>query len=297
MGPGIEIFITTVIRKEFIYFKLVPYISSHTNDDTKGGGVTKITRKTIYIIKLDPKKWKQYNGMPRRKGYRSVMIDERFLDDPKIKSLVPTERLLFLACILACGQSDLGECQVSVDLLCSQSGVKPGLISSCLQRLESLRLLTFEKLEPLYKENIKEKEKRRGIEKEIPAGSSTPPVQGALIPEPPKKTSTQIWKAYEEAFVVRYKEKPTRNAKANTAAKKILDSIGEEEGVELVKFYLTHTDSLYLKSMHELSVCAMHVHALTIQRRKGIKFTSSDVRRFEKEAEHQAQLDRLGDQQ
>lgn len=247
-------------------------------------------KTSIRSISVTINKWNEYNKS-KKKSMSKFFLSTNFVDDDKILKLSTNQRLLYVWLLTMRSRQE----DDKVTFIPRQADAFTSLgrqMENAILTLEENQLVTVVDIERPLLNELNSKEKNP---KEIPAGSTTPPVQAELIPESPKKTSTQIWKAYEEAFVTRYKQKPDRNAKANAAAKKILDSIGEAEGIELVKFYLTHTDGLYLKSMHELSVCAMHIHALTIQRRKGIKFTSSDVRRFEKEAEHQAQLDRLGE--
>jgi len=121
-------------------------------------------KKSIYKIKIN-KNWSKYNP-GKRKNYNKVMISNRFLDDAKIRILTPVTRLLYIACLLATCESDEGQCEVSHELLVSQSGVKSGSIRSQLDQLQSLQLLSYDILTPLIliKENIREEEEQKRIE-------------------------------------------------------------------------------------------------------------------------------------
>jgi hypothetical protein len=104
------------------------------------------------IYKITITNWKKYNSN-RKKSFRSVMIDERFLDDPKIEKLTPGGVLLFLSCLLAASQSESGQIQVSTKLMSFQSRLKPHLIPSQLQTLQSLQLVSYEKIDLLLNRN------------------------------------------------------------------------------------------------------------------------------------------------
>ncbi len=144
-------------------------------------------RTRIYSIRINPKTWEKYQGKQRKKGYRSIMLSERFLDDDKIMSLKASEVLLYLSCLLVASQSNTGECQVNAKLLSSHSRVKPGLISSCLRRLQSFQLLSYDFSDTLIEPKLKEVKLR---EDKTKAKESEPdPVQVEL--ELSDRTSNQ----------------------------------------------------------------------------------------------------------
>lgn len=127
-----------------------------------------MAKKNTTLLKIKITNWEKYNKN-RKKSYRCIMISERFLDDAKISSLTPVKRLLFLSCLLACSQSDVGEAEVSIEMISRQSGVKPKLILSCLDEFQELRILSYASNEVLYINEMNRNEMNRNEMKVISA--------------------------------------------------------------------------------------------------------------------------------
>jgi hypothetical protein len=105
--------------------------------------------------------------------------------------------------------------------------------------------------------------------------------------------SGNLWNSYRDAFVTRYQVEPVRNARVNKNLCTLIDRVGEEAAKELVKFYLTHNDSYYLKRQHDISLCLQHAESLHTQMQRGQPITGSDIRAFEKQDYYEKQIDRL----
>lgn len=250
-------------------------------------------RPIIYKIKLT--NWQKYNKNVR-KSYRSVMINERFLDDAKIRTLPPCARLMFLSCILAASGSTTGEVAVSTDTILSQCAVKPSQASRYFQWFEQLQLLSYEIITPLINRIEVKRSEVKGIE--IPAtlkiSKTKPPKpeknleQTSFAPQPkvvsPAKSSL-VWLAYCAAYQQRYKIQPADNKTIRSQMCRLVDLVGSEEAVEIVKFYLTHNDSFYLKTTHQFGNCLRDANSLRTQWLKGKTITQTDIRRFEKTQE------------
>lgn len=108
-----------------------------------------------------------------------------------------------------------------------------------------------------------------------------------------KELRKAIWCAYKESFNARYKTEPVRNAAVNSKVSQIAKRLGQD-GIEVVKFFLTHNDSYYLKQVHAIGACLKDAEALHTQWSRGRAITGADVRAFEKNSEYQAQWERLG---
>lgn len=234
------------------------------------------------IFKISITNWDKYNSN-RKKSYRSVMISERFLDDAKILSLAPCEKLLFLMCILHAAQSERGEVLLSTDMIRTCTRLRTTMIPTSFSQLQSLQLLTYEKIDSLSKRN----EMNRNEMKRIPTRCRTPS-PAAKISSP---ANLKTWAAYAAAYQERYKVDPVRNAKVNCAIAGFVKRVGEEQAPEVAKFFVWHNDSFYLRSTHSFSLALRDAESLHTQWVKGQAITMSDVRDFEKQIAASASVD------
>lgn len=107
-----------------------------------------------------------------------------------------------------------------------------------------------------------------------------------LKPDPITELNQKVWEAYSNAYFVRYKTEPIRNAKINSQISQIAKRLGVE-AIEVVKFYLSHNDSFYLKNLHSLGLCLNSAESLRTQWARGRAITGRDVHNFEKSSSHQ----------
>lgn len=96
-----------------------------------------------------------------------------------------------------------------------------------------------------------------------------------------KPAGSQLWEAYVESYVLKYKVEPVRNATTNNQAMQIVRRIGLEPAIELVKFYLTQTDAFYLRSMHQLGLCLKDCEMLSVRMRSGKNITKRTADKIE----------------
>jgi hypothetical protein len=257
---------------------------------------------TIYNIKIT--NWLKYNGKPRLKSYRSVLISERFLDDVKIQQLTPCEILLFLTCILNASQSSSGCIQLSTKLMSSQCRLRANLVPNGLQRLQQLRMVTYEKMTSLY--NLNENE-NININENINSSVVTDAPAGAVVCsdfndddfEPKKKkrpdpsVNRPTWEAYREAMLKRWKVEVVRNAKINSNIAGFVSRVGIEDAPEIIKFFVNHNDSFYVKKTHDIGLALKDAESLRIQWLRGKPITQNDVRNFERGSSYQDQYEKI----
>lgn len=236
-----------------------------------------LMKKIIYKITIN--NWDKYNGSLKA-GHKKIMVSTGFLADAKIRSLTPVTKLLYLSCLLVAGELTQSQIEVSHDSLVYQSGVKSGSIQSQLDLLESLQLLSYEKSLPNRREENRREEKIR----EVPARSRPDPKA--------KQLNQKIWDSYRDSYASRYKTEPVRNAAVNAKISQIGKRLGED-AVEVVKFFLTHQDSFYLKSLHAIGLCLRDAEALHTQFVRGKAITGNDVRQFEKQSHYADQAARI----
>jgi len=83
----------------------------------------------------------------------------------------------------------------------------------------------------------------------IPEGSAADESGGS-----PKKTKVpgtgEAWRAYSEAYFIRYGTEPVRNASVNAQIVALVKRLGAEEAPHVAAFFVTHNNAYYVKKMH-----------------------------------------------
>lgn len=101
-----------------------------------------------------------------------------------------------------------------------------------------------------------------------------------------------IWQAYEDSYFERYKVKPPRNAIINRHVADIHKRLGKD-AVEVIKFFVLHNDSFYIKKTHSISLALKDAETLHTQWQKGVQITDAKMKQFDRQAEHQATMDMI----
>jgi len=104
-----------------------------------------------------------------------------------------------------------------------------------------------------------------------------------------KDLNKKIWLVYFAAYLKRYGIEPLRNAAINSQVSKLREKVGADDAINIVKFYLTHNDSFYLKKTHEFGLCLKDAETLRTQTLRGKAITGTMVKTFEKSLQ-QAEL-------
>lgn len=136
----------------------------------------------------------------------------------------------------------------------------------------------------------KELEREHGTGREgiFPNGKKT---KIALLPEH-RKLNAEIWETYNAAYKDRYKVDPVRNASVNSKISQLAARLGADS-IPVVRFFLKHNDSQYLRGLHNIGLCLIHAEALYTQWKRNRAVTQADVKNFEKTSELQSQLTRI----
>lgn len=112
------------------------------------------------------------------------------------------------------------------------------------------------------------------VDKNIPKAQS----------EANKELNRKVWDAYSQSYFDRYKTEPVRNASVNAKISQLAKRLGVE-AIDVVKFYLGHNDTFYLKNLHSIGLCLTHAESLRTQWARGKAITNRDVKNFEKSQE------------
>jgi hypothetical protein len=124
----------------------------------------------------------------------------------------------------------------------------------------------------------------------ISSSGSNSDSSSGCVENPPAKPSgppediglrRQVWDAYREAYITRYKSEPVRNAKVNGQVKQLAERLGSE-APDVVRFYLQHDKSFYVNKLHDIGLCVADAEALRTQWFHGRAVTQVDIKRFER---------------
>ena len=235
--------------------------------------------KKAIIYKIKILNWEAHNSS-HKKHYKRLMIPNNFTRDAKLRVVPVTVRWMWLDLLLTC--SDLSRDSVEY----SESMLRDVLESSwsierALSTLESLQLLTWQKV-PLIEENRIEKKEENRIE--VPARSKikTPPEE--------KDANKNLWGAYFEAYKKRYGVEPVRNASVNAKISQLAKRLGAD-AVPVVEFFLQHNGAFYLQQTHAIGLCLKDAESLHTQWQKGKAVTGTMAREFEKRQEATSQIE------
>jgi hypothetical protein len=97
----------------------------------------------------------------------------------------------------------------------------------------------------------------------------------------PNPLNSQIWEAYKDAYILRYGVEPTRNITVNAQISQIAKRLGTDS-IEVVKFYLKHNESFYVKNLHAIGHCLSNSESLHTQWKRNQPITSNMVRQLDK---------------
>lgn len=117
--------------------------------------------------------------------------------------------------------------------------------------------------------------------------------QAKVIALPNQDLNLKIWDAYHQAMMDRYKHAPIRNAKVNRNISDLGKRLGAD-AIEVVRFYVSHNDSFYLKKAHDIGLCLKDAEALHTQWSRGVAITNKEVRQFENFNFFKDQMERVG---
>lgn len=230
------------------------------------------------IYKISVLNWEKWNSN-LKKGHKCILLSTGFLSDSKVRSQTLSGRLLFLSCLLLAGESRSSQITVTHESLVYQSGVKSESLQSQLNQLQSFQLITYEKIEPLLDRIGKDRNRKDRIGKEYQAGLKSPVA-------PDKILNLKIWDAYREEYLTRYHVEPVRNASVNSKISQLAKRLGDD-APDIVRFFVNHPDSFYVKSMHAIGLCLRDAEALATQWAKGRAITQTDIRNYEKNQSYQ----------
>lgn len=113
------------------------------------------------IYKITVLKWEK-NNAKIKKGHTHFLLSKRFFDDPKISTLPLSGQVLFLRLLCSCADHASNYIECSHDQCVTFAGGRGVLVSTLLNHMQSLQLLTYEKITPFIN-RIEKKRKEKNI--------------------------------------------------------------------------------------------------------------------------------------
>lgn len=110
-----------------------------------------------------------------------------------------------------------------------------------------------------------------------------------------KPKTEQTWRAYCEAYQLRYNVEPLRNAKVNAQLKQFCERVGYEEGPELMRFYLGINDFWYVKQMHTVGIALADAEKIVAAYRRGSVVTKREAEYIDKTSSRKSFIEQIYD--
>lgn len=262
----------------------------------------------MITFEIHIKNWEKHNPN-KKKNHRYFLLENRFFNDTKILSCSVVDAMLFINCLALAADSCSSRVVVCVKSFSTQLRLTTNSLHTRLVRLQQLQLLTVEKIDSLIiQEKIKE-EKTRKKDKltsnfdpeknhENTESKNLQFFQEKIIEKIDsfpksnlKDNCKKLWETYKISYMKRYGIEPKRNVKVNSQIKQLAQRLGVEDASKTIEFYLTHNDSLYLKTSHNIGLCLQNAENLFSEMQRGVQITQSKINTYNKQAQYQDFID------
>ena len=116
--------------------------------------------------------------------------------------------------------------------------------------------------------------------------SSTGTAEGCAPPSAPKAKAepqtSQTWKAYGHAYLLRYGVEPVRNATTSGQLAKFVKRIGVDEAPHVAAFFVQHNAQFYVKKMHSVGLLLADAEKLRTEWATNRRVTDTEARQADK---------------
>lgn len=259
-------------------------------------------KKDIYKITVT--NWTKHNPKHKR-NFKKTLLDNRFCEDAKIRSLPMTSRWLFLNLLGVC--SDMCGDTVEVSSNTLRTMLECNLnIDGVLDQLQSLQLVKYTKNTFLLE--------RKGRERKGSEGNS---VKGITEKKPEEKVEIvsskqqldfqspgEIEKApgmkANEAIVhyctlwkKRYGSNPTMTKQQIGQLMRMVKELHLPKVLKLLEAYLKMNDTWYIKKRHDLVVFAQNISAIGHFMDTGKTISNTTLNQLDRTEGFRSQLERI----
>ncbi len=234
------------------------------------------------IYKITVLKWNKHNGHIKR-GHKSTLIANNFCNDAKLRAVPVTVRWLFLGILLTCGDYTRDTVEIAENVLRDMLE-SSWSVPRAMDALQSLQLLTYEKIEPLLIEKKRIEKKR--IEKNS--------LREQNASQPPESAAPVI-AAYCDFWKARYKaeKSPPILPQHAKQVKQLVGQVGTDGAVRLIEAYLKMPDSWFVTKRHDIPTMMGNLNAITQFVETGKLITRAETRQLDAAVTGQQTLDAL----
>jgi hypothetical protein len=103
----------------------------------------------------------------------------------------------------------------------------------------------------------------------------------------------QTWQAYSDAYEFRHGAPPVRNAMANSAIKRFVQSVPRSEAAEIARYFVENSSSFYVQKMHPPTILAQDAAKLRTEWATGHQITATQAMQTDKTASRKSVFTQL----
>jgi len=225
--------------------------------------------------KITIKNWAKHNSK-KKEHHRYFMLSCTLFNNHKIGKINANEFRLWVYLLTCVADIDNETLTLASETVPKALRMGNTSLQNALKSLQKNQLLTYEIEEPLIKRREEKRKEKKDTTylKEVPEGSKTE------VEKPNTELNRKCWEAYREAYLLRYKVEPVRNASVNSAISQIAKRLGAD-APSVIEFYLQHDGTYYLKTTHSIRACLHDAETLHTQWQRGSALTTAKVKRYE----------------
>jgi hypothetical protein len=249
-------------------------------------------RPTEMEIELEVVNWGKYNARSDVKHATWLKLSNRIMEDSVIGSLTAAGFKFWIYLLTECSKEGQRSIRRTTENIRRISRLRTHEIHMSIRELtekNKVLLLTPSNIEELNAKRVRIRaldkirlDKNR-LEEIAMASAEAIALPTKRVRENSKDPSntTLVWEAYAEAYGSRYGEKPPRNSRNMGLCKNFVARMPAEDATEVARFYLTHNDTYYVKSLHPLSLMLRDAEKLRTEWKVGRQMTTQNARQIE----------------
>jgi hypothetical protein len=116
--------------------------------------------------------------------------------------------------------------------------------------------------------------------------------EGASPPSLPKKNDStknetataSTWESYSEAYFLKYKSLPVRNASVNAKLSQFVKRLGSDEAPHVASFFVSHNNGYYVREMHSVGAMLKDAEKLRTEWATNSRMTQTKASQADKTA-------------
>lgn len=244
-------------------------------------------------MKIEIVNWEKYNPRHDVKHTTWFRLQNTWWMDSAITPLDSDGKVIWLVLLSFASQRSCGVYDLDMTFVSTVTGVPEDKLLVVLNKLKdsgNIKIATLRGRYPRRTQTLRGRHATDGRtdgrdgrdERTFDEGSTTTSHPGkesklSRTPTKPPTIGSQVWESYRGAYVERYTHEPKRNSQVNAVCKQLVDRLGVDDAIKVVRFYLTHNGRWYVQNAHMLRYCLKDAEALHTQMLAGYHMTSVEA--------------------